>query len=124
MARLAGYGGNVKYGAGPTTSTGIKSWTLDKTVDTYDGTGFDSAGVKVFSPGLSSWSGSFEGFKDGAPIAIGTAVALELEESATAGQEWTGTGIITSVGVSAPVDGLVTYSYTFQGTGTLTVATA
>jgi hypothetical protein len=124
MARLAGYGGNVKYGAGPTTSTGIKSWTLDYTADAYEGTGFDSSGIRVYSPGLKGWSGSFEGYKDGAPIAIGTAVNLELEESATVGQEWTGSGIITSVGVTTPIDGLVTYSYTFQGTGTLTVATA
>jgi len=124
MARLAGYGGNVKYGVGATTATGIKSWTIDYTTDTYEGTGFDSSGAKVFTAGLSGWSGSFEGFKDGAPIAIGSAVALELEESSTAGQEWTGTGIITGVSASAPVDGLVTYSYTFQGTGALVVATA
>jgi hypothetical protein len=124
MARLAGTGGNVKYGAGPTTSTGIKSWSLDYTVDALEGTGFDSSGKRVYTAGLSGWSGSFEGYKDGAPIAIGSAVALELEESATAGQEWTGTAIITSVGVNVAIDGLVTYAYNFQGTGTLTVATA
>ncbi len=124
MARVAGCGGNVKYGAGPTTATGIKSWTLDYTKDVYEGTGFDSAGAKVYTAGLSGWSGSFEGFKDGAPIAIGTAVALELEESSTAGQEWTGSAIITNVSVNTAIDGLVTYSYQFQGTGVLTVATA
>jgi hypothetical protein len=124
MARLAGYGGNVKYGAGPTTATGIKSWSVDYTVDTYEGTGFDSSGKKVYTPGLSGWSGSFEGVKDGAPITIGSAVDLQLEESATAGQEWTGSGIITGVSVNTPTDGLVTYSYSFQGTGALTPATA
>jgi hypothetical protein len=124
MARVAGYGGNVKYGAGPTTATGVKSWSLDYEKDVYEGTGFDSSGAKVYTPGLSGWSGSFEGFKDGAPIAIGTSVAMELEESATVGQEWTGSGIITSVSVNTAVDGLVTYSYQFQGTGALVVATA
>jgi len=124
MARLAGTGGNVKYGAGPTTVAGIKSWTLDYVYNTAEGTGFDSSGHKEFKPTLDEWSGSFEGSKDGAPISIGTEVALELEESATAGQEWTGQAIITAVHSSVTVEGLVTYSYDFQGTGALTVASA
>ena len=119
--RLAGYGGNVKYGAGPTTVTGIKSWTLDYVFDALEGTGFDSSGHKVFKPGLDSWSGSFEGYKDGAPISlVGTEVALELEESSTANQEWTGQAILTGIHPMSTVDGLVTYSYDFQGTGALT----
>jgi len=124
MARLKGSGGNVKYGAGPSTAAGIRSWTLDYTMNVEDVTGFDSSGHKEFLPTIDEWSGSFEGFKDGAPISIGTEVALELEESSTANQEWTGQGIITAVHANVAVDGVVTYSYDFQGTGALTPASA
>lgn len=124
MSRLAGYGGNVKHGAGPTTATGIKSWTLDYTFEALEGTAFDSSAKRVYTPGLSGWSGSFEGFKNGAPITIGTEVALELEESSSANQEYTGQAIITGFHGATMVDGLVTYGYDFQGTATLTVASA
>lgn len=124
MAKLAGYGGNVKYGAGPTTAAGIKSWTLDYVFTALETTGFDTSGHKTFIPGIDEWSGSFEGYKDAAPISIGTEVALELEESSTSNQEWTGQAIITAIHPSTSVDGLVLYSYDFQGTATLTKASA
>lgn len=124
MARLKGSGGNVKYGAGPTTAVGIRSWSLDYVYNVEDTTGFDSSGHKAFTPTIDEWAGSFEGPKDGAPISIGTEVAMELEESATTNQEWTGQGIITGVHPNVPVDGIVTYSYDFQGTGALVVASA
>jgi hypothetical protein len=103
---------------------GLKSWTLDKTVDVYDSTGFDSSGAKTFLPGASSWSGSFEGWKDGAPLAVGTVIGLELRESSTSTQQWRGMAIITAVHDSVTIDGLVAYSYDFQGTNALEVATA
>ena len=124
MARLAGYGGNVKYGAGPTTEAAVRNWTLDFVVNTGDTTGFDTSQWMTFLPLLKEWSGSFETLKDGAPISIGTVVAIELEESSTANQEWTGNVIITAIHVNTPVDGLVTYNYDFQGTAALTPASA
>ena len=124
MARLSGQAGNVKYGAGPTTAQGIRSWVCDAVMNTQEVTAFDSSGHKEFLPTIDEWAGSFEGFKDGAPITKGTEVALELEESATLNQEWTGQAIITAVHVNVTVDGVVTYSYDFQGTGLLTPASA
>jgi hypothetical protein len=103
---------------------GIKSWTLDRGVATYESTGFDSSGVKTFLPGVAEWSGSFEGFKEGAPLSIGSVVGLELRESSTSTQQWRGIAIITGVHASVPTDGLVTYSYDFQGTDALELATA
>ena len=103
---------------------GIKSWSLDKTVAVHDSTGFDSSGAKVFVTGASEWSGSFEGYKDGAPLSVGSAVGLELRESSTSTQQWRGTAIITGIHPSVSIDGLVMYSYDFQGTDALEVATA
>lgn len=107
---------------------GIKSWTIDYTLDTLDVTDFENGAAtnapRAFLPGLSGWSGSFEGYKDGVPKALSfsSAVKLILAESATAGQNWIGDAYITGIHPNASVDGLITYTYDFTGTGELTEA--
>jgi len=103
---------------------GIKSWTLEYTTDVLETTDFADSGVRSYIPGCSQWSGSFEGYKDGAPLSVGTQVGLELAESGTTTQMWLGNAIITAVRASVSFDGVVSYSYDFQGTGELTVASA
>jgi len=100
MTVLAGRGGEAKS---PSTVNGIKSWTLNYNVETLDATDFvDGQGTnsgRTFIPGLSGWSGSFEGFKDGAPQALGfsSAISISLLESQTATQKWTGSAYITGI---------------------------
>jgi predicted secreted protein len=101
---------------------GIKSWTLDYNSDALETTDFAQAGVKSYIIGGSGWSGSFEGFKDGAPLSIGEMYGFEAAESATATQMWGGDIFITGVSASVSHDGIDTYSYTFQGTGELRTA--
>lgn len=120
MSRLSGKAGQV---TAPSSITGIKSWTLDYVFDTLEGTGFDSSAHRVYTPGLDGWSGSFEGFKDAAPLTIGAEVALSLLESQTSTQKWTGQAIIKAVHPKTDVAGLVSYSYDFQGTGALVIPT-
>ena len=103
---------------------GIRSWTLDAVMNTQETTAFDSSGHKTFVPTLDEWAGSFEGFKDGPPLTKGTVVNLQLRESATVTQYWAGLAIITAVHPSTSVDGVVMYSYDFQGTKELAVPTA
>jgi len=125
MARLSGVAGSVFIGTSTTQVAGIKSWSLDYTKDLLDSTGFDSTGTREFVLGFSDWKGTFEGYKDGTPIALATAtITLNLKESTTTGQNWTGAAYITGIHPSASFDGLVSYSYDFQGSGALTVATA
>jgi len=122
MAHYSGSAGQVDAAA---EVTGIKSWTLDYTVDILDVTDFDDAGVKAYVVGCSGWSGSFEGYKDGAPLPLaGAAVSLALKETQTATQKWTGSAYITGMHINTSHDGIVTYSYDFQGTGALVIATA
>ena len=123
MARLAGTGGSVSVAT--VDVDGIKSWTLDYTFDILEATAFDSSAHRAYIPGLDGWSGSFEGLKNGAPLTIGTEIALILEEvlnSAT--QKFNGQAIINGLHATTAVDGLVAYSYDFQGTAGLTIATA
>ncbi len=102
---------------------GIKSWTLDYVQEMLEVTDFANSGVRAYIPGGSGWSGSFEGFKDAAPLAIGSEVYLALGETDTPGQSWIGKAIIMAVHPSTGFDGLVTYSYDFQGTDALQVPT-
>ena len=119
--RLVGYGGSVYIGS---DIAGIKSWKVDYIFDVVETTGFDSGGAKVYIPGLKGWSGSFEGYKDGFPLTIGTEVALVLKESQTTGQNYYGQAIVTGLHPSVSIDGLAVVSYDFQGTAGLTIATA
>ena len=103
---------------------GIREWSLDVAAGVQDTSAFSDGQNKVFTVTQKEWSGSFNGFKDGAPLAIGTVVALELQESATATQMWRGSAIITNLRPASSVDGVVGYSYDFQGIHALEWPTA
>lgn len=122
MANISGKLGEVMVGG--ITVAGIKSWTVDYTSDALETTDFADAGAQSFIAGITGWSGSFEGYKDGAPQAIGTEYALVLKESTNATQRYTGQGIITGSHPTVSIDGIVGISYDFQGTGALVVPTA
>jgi len=122
MAQISGKMGSVLV-AGATVA-GIKSWTVDYVVDAIETTDFADAGVKAYIAGLSGWSGSFEGYKDGAPTAIGAEIALILKESTDATQQYTGQAILTGCHGTVSIDGVVGEAYDFQGTTGLTIPTA
>jgi len=101
---------------------GINTWSLDYTSDALETTDFADVGVKSHIVGGSGWSGSFAGYKEGIPLSIGTQYGVELAESATTTEMWLGNIIITGVHPSVGHDGVVSYSYDYQGTGVLTPA--
>ncbi len=127
MAHVSGKAGAV-YGTTTGTTaaavTGIRSWSLDYVMDALETTDFGDSGHRTYVPGLDGWSGRFEGFKDGAPIAMGAYTVLELRESTNSTQKWTGSAIVTGLHPTVSVDGVVSYSYDFQGNGVLTLPTA
>lgn len=114
MARVAGYGGDL---LAPGIIAGIREWSIDYAAAALDTSGYDGGQDKTFIAGMREWSGSFNGLKDGAPLAIGTILAAEFQESGVGTQKWTGNIYITNIGAASSVDGLVVYNYTFQGTG-------
>ncbi len=129
MAHISGQSGLVVAGvATGTTVTGIKAWSCDYTIETLESTDFADVGVRTFILGPSTWAGTFEGWKDGVPLALSTATTLlQLREAPLAsatGAVWTGAAFITGIHNTVSFDGIVSYSYDFQGTGALTLSTA
>lgn len=122
MPRLSGKAGYILvYGA---TATGIRNWSVDHTFDMLDVTAFDSSGHRQYVAGVDDWKGSFAGFKDGIILAIGTSGTVGLYESTSTTQVWTGTVLISGRHASVAVDGVVEYSYDFQGSGVISPPTA
>jgi hypothetical protein len=99
---------------------GIKEWSLSWNSSLLNATAFDSVGVAQYIVGPSDWSGSFSGYKDGAPLSFSTEITIALAESLTSA--WMGQALINGVSPAAVFDGLVTASYTFQGIGELEFA--
>ena len=122
MSAISGRYGSVTFADGQTT---IKSWSLNYTADLYDSTNFDdSTGGKSYVSGFTGWSGSFEGFYSTGNIAVpGSTGTITLKSSTGTAVAWNGSVIITGMDIGTAVDGLVTQSYNFQGTGALATST-
>ncbi len=124
MAKIAGTKGYVAIGATTSVIAGINQWSIDYTVDMLETTDFSASGIASYLPGVSRWSGTFSGYKDGVPQSLGVAnsVSVFLGESPTT--YWTGLAYISGVHPTSNFDGIVGYSYDIQGTQGLTSATA
>ena len=128
MATHTGSAGTVKVGSNAIAE--LKSWTLDQSQDTVETTKLGDT-VKTYSATQSSSSGTMDCFWDETDsngqvaLAIGTTATLNLyPEGATSGDTfYSGSAIITSVGVSQSHDGIVERSFGFQISGAVTIAT-
>jgi len=122
MAHIHGKNADVDDGS---SVTGAKNWTVSYDGDVVETTDYADAGVKAYIAGGTGWTATYEVNKDGAPPhAMHSSNSYTFKESATANQTWVGTGIVTNIGSSAPIDGLVVYTYSVQGSGALTIPTA
>ena len=120
MSKVAGTKGYVNTAS---VVAGINQWSLDYTVDMLETTDFAASGVASYIPGVSRWSGTFSGYKDGVPQTLGTSsITLVLGEDAAT--NWQGSAHISGVHPTTNFDGVVSYAYDFQGTGALTTASA
>ena len=124
MARIAGKICQIQADA--VAILGITTWTLDIAGDVPDVTGMDSSGARAFIAGLTGWSGNFEAHMDATDAkAIGAGglrpgATVVIKPFISATQFYTGSTIITGISPKVAVDGDVTWSVTFQGTGALT----
>ena len=128
MATHTGSAGTVKVGANAIAE--LRSWSLDQSQDTVETTKLGDT-VKTYSATQSSSSGTMDCFWDETDTngqvacTIGATVTLNIyPEGATSGDTYyTGSAIITSVGVAQTHDGIVERSLGFQITGAVTIGT-
>ena len=138
MAASSGNGGVLQTSPDDTTYSAIaslQSWTLEQSADTIETTEMGTSLAKTFIPGQTSFSGSAEALwndDDTSMEEIQTALSggdstfyLKLYPiGSTAGDYYTGQIIITGVSITASLNSPIGFSFSFQGTGTLTLNNA
>ena len=127
MATHHGKEGVVK--AGGTGIGELTGFTLETTGDVVEDTALSDA-TKSFVAGRTSFSGTLEMHYDETDspqqtLTAGSEIAFILlpEGNASGDEKFSGSGIITGMSVNNAMDGIVSRSVTFQGTGALTRAT-
>ena len=128
MATHHGKEGVVK--AGGTAIGELTGFTLETTADVVEDTQLSDS-TKSFLAGRTSFSGTLEMSYDETDspqqtLTAGTSISFVLgaEGDGSGDEIFSGSGIITGMSVSVPLDGITTRSVTFQGTGALTRGTA
>ena len=127
MANHKGSEGLVKVGSA--TVAEIKDWSLSETAETIDDTVMGET-ARTRQSSLTSASGSLSAFWDETDasgqmaMTAGATVALALypEGSATGDYYASLSAIITTVDVSAAMDGMVEASFSFEANGAVTWA--
>ena len=106
----------------------MKSWSFTENATMIDTTVL-SVSAQTFSVGTTSWSGSTECFLDETDTAqvaltVGASVTLKFyfEGAASGDKYYSGTALVESVDRSAAQDDIVGVSFSFRGTGALSLA--
>ena len=139
MAAASGNGGVLQVSAGGTTLlqavASLTSWSLDKTSEVIETSAMGTSATRTYISGQTGFSGSADALwndDDAAQEAIQTALdgqddlfSIKLYPVGTsAGDFWSGGVIITGINFTAALNSPVGFSFTFQGTGTLTLNNA
>jgi len=122
MAELAGKHGSVEL---TDAQLSVKNWTMSLVGDALETTNFDnSTGGRSYISGLTGWSGSFDcNYSTGNTALPGSTGTIICRTSTGAVGLFTGGIIITGMDITTAVDGVVTQSYSFQGTGAVATTT-
>ena len=138
MAASSGNGGVRQTSPDDSTYSAIaslQSWTLEQSADTIETTEMGTSLAKTFIPGQTSFSGSAEALwndDDTSQESIQTALTggdstfyVKLYPVGTsAGDYYSGQILITNFSISASLNAPIGFSFSFQGTGTLTLNNA
>ena len=127
MATHHGKEGVVTVGG--TQIDNITGFTLDTTHDTVEDTELSDTN-KTYLVGRGTFTGSIdmnydeESTEQGLLISGASLAFIFLPEGNTSGDEsFSGTGIVTGMSINTPLDGAITRTVSFQGTGALTIGT-
>jgi len=115
--------------AGGTAIGELTGFTIETTGDVVEDTQLSDS-TKSFLAGRTSFSGTLEMNYDEADaqqetLTAGSSISFVLlpEGNDSGDQSFTGTGIVTGMSINNAMDGIVSRSVTFQGTGALTKST-
>jgi hypothetical protein len=115
--------------AGGTAIGELTGFTIETTGDVVEDTQLSDS-EKSFLAGRTSFSGTLEMHYDETDaqqetLTAGSSISFVLlpEGNTSGDQSFTGTGIVTGMSISNAMDGIVSRSVTFQGTGALTKST-
>ena len=127
MATHHGKEGVVTVGG--TQIDNITGFTLDTTHDTVEDTELSDTN-KTYLVGRGTFTGSIdmnydeESTEQGLLVSGASLAFIFLPEGNTSGDEsFSGTGIVTGMSINTPLDGAITRTVSFQGTGALTIGT-
>lgn len=139
MATYTGQDGVISIGGD--TVAQVTSFSIEHTTNTIEKTAMGDV-YREYSPGVSEWSGSADIFITDTDSSNGLYANLVPGTSGTVGSpavaaliaypsgnnagnpKVTGNVVITGFSVSSEVEGMVTGSISFQGTGAMTYTTA
>lgn len=129
MATFSGNDGVVEIGAN--TMAEVRSFTVNQTAETIDDTAMGDA-WRTHLTGLKTWDGTVECMWDDTDtngqeaLTVGSSVTLTLcpEGDTTGDYTLSGAATVTGVTNTQSYDNtVVTRSFTFQGSGALTIGT-
>ena len=115
--------------AGGTAIGELTGFTIETTGDVVEDTQLSDS-EKSFLAGRTSFSGTLEMHYDETDaqqetLTAGSSISFVLlpEGNTSGDQSFTGTGLVTGMSINNTMDGIVSRSVTFQGTGALTKST-
>jgi hypothetical protein len=126
MAVIKGKDGTVSTTAGNVAN--VTSWSCTQEADVLETSAMGTGGAKTYVGSMTSWSGTVECFLDTAAqhsaLTVGDLVTITLDTDGTgsAGSVYSGDVIITSAATTVGAADIVTVSFDYQGTSTLTIA--
>lgn len=129
MGVIKGYAGSVKVGATPTTVGEVKSFTINQSADVQETSSLGNQWATNTTT-LKRWTASFEAnfdISDTGQLQVrpGSTVDGVFYVGGTSGAgnvSYTGTLVIESMDITNDVAGIVTASFSGQGTGELVEA--
>ena len=138
MAASSGNGGVLQTSPDDSTYSAIaslQSWTLEQSADTIETSEMGTSLTKTFIPGQTSFSGSADALwndDDTSQESIQTALTggdstfyVKLYPIGTSsGDYYSGQILITGFSITSSLNSPIGFSFTFQGTGTLTLNNA
>jgi len=121
MAEVAGKSRALSFTG---LTAGVKGWTLNLVGDTLETTDQNDSGHRTYIVGLDGWTASCEANWDTTnTVSIGDSATLTL--TIVSGTEYySGTALVAAITVNSIVDGVVSATISFQGTGECVLTSA